>query len=65
MKIDPSECKEAHWLTVNCSLDQRCAEMPILVTYVYIIRRCRPTGISTLNVSMRIGMLKQHRLERI
>ncbi|WMV52073.1 hypothetical protein MTR67_045458 [Solanum verrucosum] len=24
--------------------------MPILVTCVCIIRRCRPTGISTLNV---------------
>nr|ABI34281.1 hypothetical protein SDM1_22t00011 [Solanum demissum] len=50
MKIDPPECKEARRLTLNCSLDQRCTGMPILVTCACIIRRCRPTDISTLSV---------------
>ncbi|WMV58192.1 hypothetical protein MTR67_051577 [Solanum verrucosum] len=35
--------------------------MPILVTYVCIIRQCRPIGISILNVRMYLRMLESTR----
>ncbi|WMV54245.1 hypothetical protein MTR67_047630 [Solanum verrucosum] len=39
--------------------------MLILVTYVDIIIRCRPNGISTLNVRVCVGNSKtRHKLER-
>ncbi|WMV14258.1 hypothetical protein MTR67_007643 [Solanum verrucosum] len=39
--------------------------MPILVTCVCIIIRCKPTGISTLNVRVCEGNSKtRHKLER-
>ncbi|WMV07152.1 hypothetical protein MTR67_000537 [Solanum verrucosum] len=37
-------------LTLECSTGSTGHWMPILVIYACIIRRCRPTGISTLNV---------------
>ncbi|WMV42348.1 hypothetical protein MTR67_035733 [Solanum verrucosum] len=42
--------QEGSPLTMKCSTGSTVRRMPILVNYICIIRRCRPTGISTLNV---------------
>ncbi|WMV57980.1 hypothetical protein MTR67_051365 [Solanum verrucosum] len=37
-------------LTLGCSAGSTACWMLILGTRIYIVIRCRPTGISTLNV---------------